>query len=143
MSRFESFDFTPDRMSVITTLHRIASVAIQRIMLMMNNTEMCRIRRLENIDQALMFLSGQHDDNGLSGDRGDFYKRKLADQIHVQFAVEGVNHNNVLSIVEAAIVLERETRKALGQSAKSRAMAPSVDIDDTILNILSRIADVF
>ncbi|KAL4236521.1 hypothetical protein ACF0H5_004907 [Mactra antiquata] len=143
LSRFESHDFKPDRMAVITTLHRIASVALQRIMLMMNNTELCKIKRLDNVDQVLLFLSGQHDDNGLSGDRGDFYKRKLADQIHTTFAVEGVTHKNVQSIVEAAIVLERETRNVLGQSAKSRALAPTVDIDETILNILSRISDVF
>ena len=109
----------------------------------MNNTEMCRIRRLENIDQALVFLAGNHDDEGKSGDRGDFYRRKLADQMHVTFAVEGVSHNNVQSVVEAAIVLERETRKALADSAKSREVAPSVDIDETILDILARLADIF
>lgn len=130
-------------MSVITTLHRIASVAIERIMLMMNNTEMCKIRRLENIDQAVLFLTGKHDDEGKSGDRGDFYRRKLADQMHVTFAVEGVTHNNVLSVVEAARILEFETRKALGESAKTRDVAPNVEIDETILNILARLADVF
>lgn len=112
-------------------------------MLMMNNTEMCKIRRLENIDQALVFLAGKHDDEGLSGDRGDFYRRKLADQMHVMFAVEGVTHTNVQSVVEAAIVLERETRKVLADCAKSREEAPHVEIDETILDILARLADIF
>ena len=104
---------------------------------------MCKIRRLQNINEALLFLSGKHDDVGLSGDRGDFYKRQLADQIHVTFGVEGVTHDNVVSVVEAAITLEKETRQALRNSAQSRYSAPVVDIDENILNILARIADVF
>ncbi|XP_060584549.1 uncharacterized protein LOC132740623 [Ruditapes philippinarum] len=143
LSDSRSFDFNPDRMAVITTLHRIASVAIERVMLMMNNTEMCKIRRLDNIEQALIFLAGNHDDEGMSGDRGDFYRRKLADQMHVAFAVEGVTHYNVFSVVKAAIVLEQETRKALAESAKSRDVAPYVEIDETILDILARLADIF
>ncbi|XP_052777164.1 uncharacterized protein LOC128214638 [Mya arenaria] len=142
-SRFRSFDFKQDRMSIITALNRIASVAMERIMLMLNNTELCTIRRLSNIREALMFLQGKFDDPKLPGDTGEFYRRKLADQIHVTFAVEGVTHDNVLSVVEAAIVLERETRRTLSTSAYSRETAPPVDIDETILNILTRIADVF
>ncbi|KAH3779489.1 uncharacterized protein LOC127842911 [Dreissena polymorpha] len=142
-SRFRSFDFKPDRMSVVTALNRIASVAQERILLMLNNTGMCAIRRLANIREALMYLEGKFDDPKLPGDTGEFYRRKLADQLHVTFAVEGVTHTNILSVVEAAIILERETRRALADSAKSRFVAPSVEIDETILEILARIADVF
>lgn len=138
-----SSDFKPDRMAVISTLHRIASVAIERILLMMNNTEMCRIRRLRSIQEVLLFLNGNHADAGLPGDRGDFYRRKLADQMHVTFAIEGVTHNNVMAVVETAIVLENETRKVLEKNAKDRHVAPNVEIDETILNILSRISDIF
>lgn len=142
-TRTESFEFKPDRMAVINTLNRIAQVAQERIMLMMNNTEMCKVRRMRNMADVLTFLNGQHDDQGMSGDRGDFYRRKLADQLHVTFAVEGVTHNNVVSVVEAAIILERETRRVLASSAQGRDIAPTVNIDDTILNILARIADLF
>jgi len=142
-SQLRCSEFKQDRMTVISALNRIASVAIERIMLMMNNTGMCLIRRLSNIQEALLFLQGKFDDPKLPGDTGEFYCRKLADQIHVQFAVDGVTHYNVLTVVEAAIVLERETRKAMSRGACNRDSAPSVDIDETILNILARIADVF
>ena len=132
-----------DRMAVITQLNRIALVACERIMLMLNNAEMTKKRRMASMEDVLTYLKGEHDDVGLCGDRGDFYKRKLAEQLHLNFAVEGVTHNNIMSVVEAAIVLERETRQALQGSAISRVRAPHVSIDDTILNILSRIADVF
>lgn len=141
-SRFRSFDFKPDRMAVVTALNRIATVAIERIMLMMNNTQLCPLRRLSTIQEALFFLQGKYE-SSLPGDTGDFFRRKLADQLHVTFAVDGVTHDNILSIVEAAIILEQETRRVLASSAKSRDVAPKVDIDETIINILARIADVF
>ena len=136
-------DMKPDRMAVITQLNRIALVACERIMLLLNNSEMTKKRRMESMSDVLTYLKGEHDDVGLCGDRGDFYRRKLAEQVHLSFAVEGVTHNNIMSVVEAAICLERETRQALQCSAISRASAPHVSIDETILNILSRIADVF
>ena len=91
-SRFQSFDFTPDRMAVITALNRIATVAIERIMLMMNNSELVPIRRLSNIQEALMFLQGKYDSER-PGDTGDFFRRKLADQLHVTFAVDDNTRN--------------------------------------------------
>ena len=132
-----------DRMAVITQLNRIATVACERIMLMMNNAEMTKKRRMTTMEDVLTYLNGERDDVGLCGDRGDFYRRKLAEQLHLSFAVEGVTYANIMSIVEAAIVLEQETRQALQGSAISRTRAPHVSIDETILNILSRIADVF
>ena len=143
VSRFTSFDYKPDRMAVITSFNRIARVAMERVMLMLNNTEMCKKRRLTNIQDALVFLTGQHDDVGLCGDRGDFYRRQLADQIHVTFAIEGVCNNNVVPMVEAAILLEKQTQAILSNSANGRYEAPMINIDEDILNILARIADVF
>lgn len=136
-------EMKPDRMAVITQLNRIALVACERIMLLLNNSEMTKKRRMESMADVLKYLKGEHDDVGLCGDRGDFYRRKLAEQIHLSFAVEGVTHNNIMSVVESAIVLERETRQALQCSALSRTRAPHVSIDETILNILCRMADVF
>jgi hypothetical protein len=57
--------------------------------------------------------------------------------------VDGVDHNNVVVIVEAAIKLERETRRILMSSADTRYSAPGVNIDEQVLNILARIAEIF
>jgi hypothetical protein len=46
-----------------------------------------------------------HEDVGMSGDRGDFYRRKLAEQIFLNFGISGVNHTNVMVLVESAINL--------------------------------------
>jgi hypothetical protein len=89
-----------------------ASVAIQHIILMMNDTEMCKIR-LENIQQVLVYLEGNHEDEGKPGDRGHLYRNLLASQISVNYDVEDVSHNNVLFIVKAAIALRDGTSKAL------------------------------
>ena len=136
-------EMKPDKMAVITQLNRIALVACERIMLLLNNSEMTKKRRMASMADVMRYLKGEHDDVGLCGDRGDFYRRKLAEQIHLNFAVTGVTHNNIMSVVESAIVLEEETRQALQCSAISRQRAPHVSIDETILNILSRMADVF
>lgn len=109
----------------------------------MNNTELVKERRLSSMDQVLSYLTGKHDDVGLSGDRGDLYRRKLAEQIFLAFAVDGIDHNNVTVIVESAILLERETRRILMGSANSRFSAPGVNIDEQVLNILARIAEIF
>mmetsp|Transcript_26747 Transcript_26747/g.43017 ORF Transcript_26747/g.43017 Transcript_26747/m.43017 type:complete len:125 (-) Transcript_26747:77-451(-) len=124
-------------------MNRIAQVACERIILMMNNTELVKERRLSSMDQVLSYLTGKHDDVGLSGDRGDLYRRKLAEQIFLAFAVDGIDHNNVTVIVESAILLERETRRILMGSANSRFSAPGVNIDEQVLNILARIAEIF
>ncbi|XP_022318096.1 uncharacterized protein LOC111121221 [Crassostrea virginica] len=132
-----------DMMAPVTTMNRIAQVACERIILMMNNTELVKERRLSSMDQVLSYLTGKHDDVGLSGDRGDLYRRKLAEQIFLAFAVDGIDHNNVTVIVESAILLERETRRILMGSANSRFSAPGVNIDEQVLNILARIAEIF
>ncbi|KAL3869814.1 hypothetical protein ACJMK2_042448 [Sinanodonta woodiana] len=135
--------FKRDRMAPITTLNRIATVASERIILMLNNTEMVKDVRLKSMNDVLRYLNGQHDDVGLSGDRGDFYRRKLAEQMYLNFSIQGVDHTNVVSVVEAVIMLERETRNTFANSKQSRDWAPSVQIDETILDILTRIAGIF
>ncbi|XP_048761119.2 uncharacterized protein LOC125670160 [Ostrea edulis] len=132
-----------DMMAAVTAMNRIAQVACERIILMMNNTGLVKERRLSSMDQVVTYLIGNHDDIGLSGDRGDLYRRKLAEQIFLAFAVDGVDHNNVVVIVEAAIKLERETRRILMNSADTRYSAPGVKIDEQVLNILARIAEIF
>lgn len=118
-------------------------VACERIILMMNNTGLVKERRLSSMNQVLTYLIGRHDDVGLSGDRGDLYRRKLAEQIFLAFAINGVDHNNVVVIVESAIQLEQETRRILMGSANTRFSAPGVRIDEQVLNILARIAEIF
>lgn len=108
----------------------------------MNNTGLVKERRLSSMNQVLTYLIGRHDDVGLSGDRGDLYRRKLAEQIFLAFAINGVDHNNVVVIVESAIQLEQETRRILMGSANTRFSAPGVRIDEQVLNILARIAEI-
>uniref|UniRef100_K1QDU1 Uncharacterized protein n=2 Tax=Magallana gigas TaxID=29159 RepID=K1QDU1_MAGGI len=132
-----------DMMAPVTTMNRIAQVACERIILMMNNTGLVKERRLSSMNQVLTYLIGRHDDIGLSGDRGDLYRRKLAEQIFLAFAINGVDHNNVVVIVESAIQLEQETRRILMGSANTRFSAPGVRIDEQVLNILARIAEIF
>ncbi|XP_033738339.1 uncharacterized protein LOC117325930 [Pecten maximus] len=132
-----------DSMAPVRTMNRIAQVALERIILMMNNTKLIKERRISNIDQVQTYLRGNHDDNGLSGDRGDFYRRKLAEQIHINFNVSGVTHSNIEAVVDTAIQLERRTRALLSGSAFNTQTAPSISVDDPILDILSKIADVF
>lgn len=92
--------------------------------------------------QVLTYLHGMHDDVGMSGDRGDFYRRKLAEQIFLKFGISGVNHTNVLALVEAAINLEKGTRQLMSEGGLTRD-APHIDIDETILDILARLADLY
>jgi hypothetical protein len=49
----------------------------------------------------------------MSGDRGDFYRRKLAEQIFLNFGISGVNHTNVMVLVESAINLEKTTHAVI------------------------------
>ncbi|XP_041358054.1 uncharacterized protein LOC121374965 [Gigantopelta aegis] len=131
-----------DRMSAVSTLNRIAIVVCERLMLLMNNTELVKHRRMTCMDDVLLFLGGNHDDVGLYGDRGDFYRRKLAEEIYTAFAVHGVTHENVMSVVMGAIKLERDTRLIIEQGGLERGVAPPVSIDDTVLDILARIANM-
>ncbi|XP_060082687.1 uncharacterized protein LOC132561978 [Ylistrum balloti] len=132
-----------DSMAPVRTMNRIAQVAIERIILMMNNTKLIKERRISTIQQVQTYLRGNHDDIGMSGDRGDFYRRKLAEQIYVNFNVSGVTHSNIEVIVETAIQLEKRTQALLAGCAFNTNAAPSVQIEDPILDILSKIADVF
>lgn len=110
---------------------------------MMNNTKLIKERRLSSIEQVQTYLRGNHDDVGMCGDRGDFYRRQLAEQIYLNFNVRGVSHSNIEAIVDTAIQLERRTRALLSGSAFNTQAAPSIQVDDPILDILSKIADVF
>lgn len=132
-----------DRMAPVSALNRIANVAGERIMLMMNNTELCRHGRMRTMNDVLTYLSGNHDDVGFIGDRGDFYRRKLAEQLFLTFAVQGVDHTNVQMIVHAAIKLQRDTSQILGDSLWCKERVPGVVIDDDILDILAKIADMY
>lgn len=132
-----------DSMAPVRTMNRIAQVAIERIILMMNNTKLIKERRLSSIEQVQTYLRGNHDDVGMCGDRGDFYRRQLAEQIYLNFNVRGVSHSNIEAIVDTAIQLERRTRAILSGSAFNTQAAPSIQVDDPILDILSKIADVF
>ena len=111
-------------------------------MLLMNNTQMVKNRRMTCMDDVMLFLSGNHDDVGLSGDRGDFYRRKMAEEIYTAFAVHGVTHGNVMTVIMGAIDLERETRMIIEEGGCDRSKAPPVNIDNTVLDILARIANL-
>ncbi|XP_048255897.1 uncharacterized protein LOC125382067 [Haliotis rufescens] len=133
---------SPDRMYPVSTLHRIALVSCERILLLMNNTRMLRHTRLSTMDDVLLYLNGMHDDVGLSGDRGDFYRRKLAEELYTTFSVHGVDYTNIDAVVAGAIDLERQTRFILAESGRRRDRAPPVHYDEQVLDILARIADM-
>lgn len=128
---------------VATFLIAWLQVALEKIMLMMNNTNLIKERRITNMAQVQTYLRGCHDDVGMPGDRGDFYRRKLAEQIYIHFNVEGVTHTNIEVVVDTAIQLEKRTRQILSGCAFNTQSAPSIQLDDPILDILSKIADVF
>lgn len=134
-----NFTFDPDTMSVITTFNKIAVTASERITLSMNETEMYE-HKLSDIRKVLSLLKGEFEAD-LPGDTGDYFRRKLANQLHLTYAIDGLTHNNILPVVESAIILEEATRRVLTKSTK-RAEAPSIEIDDTILDILTRISGV-
>ncbi|KAL8571666.1 hypothetical protein ACOMHN_056622 [Nucella lapillus] len=132
-----------DRAAPVSLLHRIATVGIERFILMMNNTLLLtRHHRLANIYEVVDYLLGNHDDVDCSGDRGDFYRRKLAEQIYVLFGVHYVTHTNVLSLVRDTIQLESDARHALAQCGTHRQTAPPIPVDDQVLDVLARIADM-
>ena len=110
--------------------------------MLMNQTLLVKEHRLSSMHQVLKYLNGLHDDDGMSGDRGDFYRRKLAEQIFLKFGISGVNHTNVMVLVESVINLEKSTRNLMSEGGMTRD-APSIEIDETVLDILSRMADMF
>lgn len=129
----------PDTMSVITAFNRIAVTASERITLSMNQTEMYE-HKLSDIRTVLSLLKGDIEANQ-PGDTGDYFRRELANQLHLTYAIDGITHNNILPVVDSAIILEEATRRELNKSTQ-RTTAPSIEIDDTILDILTRIAGV-
>eukprot|EP00745_Piridium_sociabile_P043111 TRINITY_DN87568_c0_g2_i1.p1 TRINITY_DN87568_c0_g2~~TRINITY_DN87568_c0_g2_i1.p1 ORF type:complete len:154 (-),score=37.75 TRINITY_DN87568_c0_g2_i1:77-538(-) len=131
-----------DRAAPVSLLNRIAIVAIERFILMMNNTLLLtRHHRLANIYQVVDYLLGNHDDC-VVGDRGDFYRRKLAEQIYLNFGVHYVTHQNVLNLVRDTIQLEADTRHVLSRCGVQRSTAPPIPVDDQVLDVLARIADM-
>ena len=92
--------------------------------------------------QVVDYLLGNHDDVNCSGDRGDFYRRKLAEQIYINFGVHYITHDNVLNLVRDAIQLESDTRHALAKCGAQRVSAPSINVDSQVLDVLARIADM-
>lgn len=92
--------------------------------------------------QVVDYLLGNHDDIGCNGDRGDFYRRKLAEQIYVNFRVHYITHMNVLDLVYSIIKLEHDTRLALEKYGANRCSAPFIHIDSQVLDVLARIADI-
>ncbi|KAK0062909.1 hypothetical protein Bpfe_007629 [Biomphalaria pfeifferi] len=139
----ECLDFVPDRMMPVSTMHRMALKAQENIILMMNNTHMLtRHHRLASMNDVLIYLTGNHEDQGLPGDRGDFYRRKLAEQIYLHYAVQNIDHTNVLILVEGLIRLEKDCRQVLAALACHRAEAPPINVDGQILDVIGRLAEV-
>ncbi|KAK7100637.1 uncharacterized protein [Littorina saxatilis] len=133
----------PDRAAPVSQLNRIALVASERFILMMNNTQLLtRNHRLASINEVVDYLLGNHDDFGMSGDRGDFYRRKLAEQIYTNFGIHNITHTNIMNLVYDTIKLEESTRLALAQCGIERTWAPPIQVDPQVLDVLARIADM-
>ncbi|CAG5130688.1 unnamed protein product [Candidula unifasciata] len=139
-----SLNFTPDRMMPVSTMHRMALKASEKIMLLMNNTQLLtRHHRLANMNDVLVYLTGNHEDQGMPGDRGDFYRRKLAEQLYLHYAIQNIDHTNVLIFVEGLVRLEHDCRHILSQLGCRRSEAPPVNIDGQTLDIIGRLADLY
>lgn len=133
----------PDLAAPVSQLNRIALVAMERFILMMNNTLLLtKHHRLANIYEVVDYLLGNHDDVHCNGDRGDFYRRKLAEQIYLNFGVHNITHDNVFNLVRDTIQLESDTRFALAECGYSRNAAPPIEIDSQVLDVIARIADM-
>ncbi|CAL1529839.1 unnamed protein product [Lymnaea stagnalis] len=139
----ECLDFTPDRMMPVSTMHRMALKAQENIILLMNNTRMLtRHHRLASMNDVLVYLTGNHEDQGMPGDRGDFYRRKLAEQLYLHYAIQNIDHTNVLTLVEGLLRLEQDCRKILSSLACHRSEAPPINVDGQILNVIARLANI-
>uniref|UniRef100_A0A0L8IBD5 Uncharacterized protein n=1 Tax=Octopus bimaculoides TaxID=37653 RepID=A0A0L8IBD5_OCTBM len=124
-------------MTRAAVLNRIATRVIQRLILMMNETHMLiPPNSVKNIHDVLLYLSGGHEDVGMSGDRGDFYRRKLAEQIYLNFAIQGIDHYNVIAVIKAAIDLEEISKLVMFGELSEENIA----IDDRMFSILARIS---
>nr|KAG5701175.1 hypothetical protein BaRGS_023284 [Batillaria attramentaria] len=140
---FKYYEAKPDRAAPLSILNRIALVACERFILLMNNTVLLtKHHRLANMQQVVDYLLGNHDDIGCNGDRGDFYRRKLAEQIYINFGIHNITHQNVLNLVRDTLQLEEDTRQALAIYGSERSAAPYIRVDDQVLDVLARIADM-
>jgi len=134
---------TPDRMISAQIMHRISIKATEKIILLMNNTTMLtRHHRLSSINEALIYLTGHHEDEGMPGDRGDFYRRKLAEQIYLHFHIHNIDHTNIMNFMESLIRLECESRQVLSVYGHQRTEAPPICVDSQVLDIIARLADI-
>lgn len=124
-------------MTRAAVLNRIATRVIQRLILMMNDTHMLiPPNSVKTIHDVLLYLSGGHEDVCMPGDRGDFYRRKLAEQIYLNFAIQGIDHYNVITIIKAAIHLEEDSKSVMFGELPDDYIA----IDDRMFSILARIS---
>ncbi|GFR89799.1 hypothetical protein ElyMa_006134400 [Elysia marginata] len=140
----ECIRFSPDHMMPVTTMHRMAVKACEKIILLMNNTRMLtRHHRLSCMNDVLIYLTGNHEDQGLPGNRGDFYRRKLAEQIYVHYSIENVDHTNILTLMEGILMLEQECRMTLASCGTRRDQAPPINVDCQILDIIGRLAGLY
>ncbi|KAK3782548.1 hypothetical protein RRG08_061778 [Elysia crispata] len=140
----ECIRFSPDHMMPVTTLHRMALKACEKIILLMNNTRMLtRHHRLSCMNDVLIYLTGNHEDQGMPGDRGDFYRRKLAEQIYIHYSIQNVDHTNILALIDGILRLEHECRMTLANCGTQRDQAPPVNVDGQILDIIGRLADLY
>lgn len=140
----ECIRFTPDRMMPVTTMHRMALKASEQVILLMNNTRMLtRHHRLTCMNDVLIYLTGNHEDQGLPGDRGDFYRRKLAEQLYIHYSIENVDHTNILNLMEGILHLEQDCRMTLARCGTERNVAPPISVDCQILDIIGRLADFY
>ncbi|GFN95029.1 hypothetical protein PoB_002153500 [Plakobranchus ocellatus] len=143
-TKLECTSFTPDRMMPVSTMHRMALKACEKIILLMNNTRMLtRHHRLHCMNDVLVYLTGNHEDQGMPGDRGDYYRRKLAEQIYIHFSIQNVDHTNVLALVDGLLRLEHDCRMTLANCGAKRDQAPPINVDSQILNIIGRLADIY
>ncbi|RUS80328.1 hypothetical protein EGW08_011897 [Elysia chlorotica] len=140
----ECIRFSPDRMMPVTTLHRMAMKACEKIILLMNNTRMLtRHHRLSCMNDILIYLTGNHEDQGMPGDRGDFYCRKLAEQLYIHYSIQNVDHNNIFFLMDGIMRLEQECRMTLAHCGTQRDQAPPIHVDGQILDIIGRLADLY
>lgn len=78
----------------------------------------------------------------MPGDRGDFYRRKLAEQIYLHYSIQNIDHINILALIEGLLRLEHDCRAILSAQACQRSTAPPVNVDGQILSVIGRLAEI-
>ena len=94
------------------------------------------------IDYHMSVTQGHHEDEGMPGDRGDFNRRMLSEQIHHHFHIYNLDHTNILQFIDGLICLEKDCRMILSRLGGEKLNVPPVRVDDQILDIVGRLADV-